>query len=675
MCRLASSLALSLVAGAAFAGPRTPVAEFFAQHIDTSIPALSGIPAKMEAGDVAGAEKVFADYVRANLRTDDICRNWIERNYTPYLLSNLTARAEAVMDYRLSSCGTAFHFADHKVDWESNPTYNNYKEWTWQLNRHSCFDPLAEYYLKTGDERAVTVWLDMLDAWLDQALVPEKAGAHETKCWRTIDSGIRIGRWMVQFAAFARSPQVSDAFITRYCISVWEHGRRLRANTTSGNWLFIELVALMHISKAYPFLTDAAAWGDYASRRQREEIDRQVYPDGFQYELTTAYHGCVIRDILEIVNFHRRLGLEPPDSLREKLEKMFEVYTYLCTPGFSTPDLNDGEEVFVPGHLGTARRLFPEREDFRWFATGGQEGTPPDFLSLAMPYAGAVVFRDSWRRDAVWAYLDASPFGYGHQHEDKLNFLLWAYGHPMLIEGGNYLYDTSEMRRYALSTRAHNTIRIDGRDQSQWRTYRWRGEDINRKADLEFSTTPGRDRARAAFTAGYGPQGIPVVHDRTVVFVKDEKGLPPFFVVADRLTAKDGARHAFQAIWHLDSRCYLAIDGATFTGKFDDGVGFFAATSAADACITNRIGQKTPELQGWLPVWDARPHEDIKIPTPVVEGAFTGARRIVTVFCPYRNWRSPIVGVRASDDPADTTFTLLLADGTERTLDAAEAAR
>ena len=663
-------IALSIATlGVAHAGPRTSVAEFFAKHVDTSIPELSEIPARMEAGDVAGAEKAFADYVRAHLRTDEICRDWIGKEYSPKEMSNLVARAEAIMDYRLSSCGTEFHFADHKVDWESNPTYNHYKEWTWQLNRHWCFNPLFEYYLKTGDERAVTVWLDMLDSWLNQALVPPPdTHAHATKCWRTIDAGIRASRWVAQFPAFARSSQVSDEFITRYFISVWEHGQRLRTHTTSGNWLFIELGALMHVSMAYPFLNDAAEWRAFSARRQREEVERQVYPDGFQYELTTAYQGCVLNDVGGIADFHERLGLEPPAFVRGTLEKAYEVYTFLCTPSFVTPNLNDGENAYVPAKCAKALERFPNRADFRWFATHGKEGTPPKFLSLAMPYAGAVVFRDSWRPDAVWAYMDASPFGYGHQHEDKLNFLLHAYGRPMLIEGGNYFYDASEMRKYVLSTRAHNTIRIDGKDQNARRTYRWRDADIRKKADLEFSTTPGRDFAKAAFTEGYGPSGIPVVHERTVLFVKDEKGLPPFFAVVDRLTAKDEARHAFQSIWHL-APCRLAIDGAAFSGDFGKGVGLFAATSAADACITNRIAQKTPELQGWLPVWNAGPHEDIHIPTPVVEGSFAGARRIVTVFCPYRDGTSPIKGVRASDDPAETTFTLILSNGTERTFE------
>ena len=65
-----------LVQAAAFAGPRTPITEFFAKHVDTSVPALADIPARMAAGDVVGAEKLFAAHVRATLRHDALNGDW-----------------------------------------------------------------------------------------------------------------------------------------------------------------------------------------------------------------------------------------------------------------------------------------------------------------------------------------------------------------------------------------------------------------------------------------------------------------------------------------------------------------------------------------------------------------------------------------------------------------------
>ena len=657
--------AIACVAAVCVAGPRTTPEEFFTKHLDISIPALSSIPAKMAAGDLVGAEKVFADYVRATLRNDALNKDWLERKYKGKELRALKRRAEEIMDYRLSSCGMPHHFTDHKVDWDLNPTFNKYKEWTWQLSRHPFWTTLAEYYTATGDEKAVTVWIDMISSWFDQALVPEKASPGATHCWRTIEAGIRMSGWSRQIAAFAKSPQVTDEFLTRYFISIWEHGWRLRNNSTNGNWLLMELHGLLRITLLYPFLNDAPEWKAYALKLLGEEFSRQVYPDGFQYELATGYHGVVISNYLGVFDLYEQLGLEKPEFIRKGLEKMFEAYVRISTPSAGTPAINDGSNVNVARWCRRASELYPERADFRWFATGGKEGAPPDYLSTVFPWAGAVVFRTSWAKDAVWGYMDGSPFGRGHQHEDKLNFVMHAYGKVMLTEGGNYMYDSSDCRKYVLSTRAHNTIRIDGFEQNRRRTYRWKDEDINVKADVEFSTSPARDRAHSVYKDGYGPQQKPVTHDRTVLFLKEEPGLAPFFVVIDRLSAPNDRPHAFEIMWHLEE-CKLAIDGQNFTGDFGNGLGLAAAMSDASAKITDMKGQHEPYFQGWMPIWIGGPHEHRPIPTPVVQGTFSGAKRIVTVLYPYRDGKNMLRGVKADPDPQSTSFTLVLADGTER---------
>ena len=652
-----------LIAASAFAGPRTPLREFFTEHVDLSLPGFAGVAEKLEANDVAGAEKIFADYVRANLQTEKVCREWLEKEYTPKQLSDLKAKAAMVMGYTLSSCGTSHHFPDNKVIWEANPTPNQYREWTYQLNRHWDLTVLAEYYLKTGDEKAVGTWIDMMDCWLNQATVPEKGvGAGLTKCWRTLDSAIRVKNWNLQIAVFAKASKVSDELLTRIFASIWEHGWRLRGNPTSGNWLLTELRGLLTISVLYPFLKDASEWESFSLKRLEQEFSRQIYPDGFQCELTTAYHGVSINEYRGVLDFYLDLGCEPPPFILEGLERMYGVYPRLCSPRWQTPNLNDGEYASVCWWCRKALELYPDREDFRWFATMEKQGAPPDFLSYAFPYAGAVTFRDSWRHDAVWAYFDASPFGYGHQHEDKLNFVMEAYGREMLVEGGNYFYDSSDMRKYVLSTRAHNTIRIDGQDQNQRRTYTWRPDDIRKKADFEFEATPGRDRARASYAAGYGPRILKVVHDRTVLFLKDVEGLCPFFVIVDRLTAPDDEPHKYGILWHLGGGS-LAITNSSFNCDFGKGVGLFGAVSDAEASITDKKGQKKPELQGWKAVWTSDPNAQRATPTSAVEGTFTGSRRIATVLYPYRNGKCPVRGIRTSSDMTSTDFELLLDNG------------
>ena len=106
--------------------------------------------------------------------------------------------------------------------------------------------------------------------------------------------------------------------------------------------------------------------------------------------------------------------------------------------------------------------------------------------------------RSGWERDARYLLLDVGPFGYGHQHEDKLNLLLHAYGRLLLAEGGNYAYDSSEMRRYVLSTRAHNTIRVDGHDQNRRLYFHGVTPDLTEPCGARWRFTPALARSRSS---------------------------------------------------------------------------------------------------------------------------------------------------------------------------------
>ncbi len=74
--------------------------------------------------------------------------------------------------------------------------------------------------------------------------------------------------------------------------------------------------------------------------------------------------------------------------------------------------------------------------------------------SYRFPYAGQFILRSGWDQKDLWLCMDGGPFGYGHQHEDKLSVTLTAFGKSLLVEGGVYTYDASDWRRYVLNSRA-----------------------------------------------------------------------------------------------------------------------------------------------------------------------------------------------------------------------------
>ena len=115
----------------------------------------------------------------------------------------------------------------------------------------------------------------------------------------------------------------------------------------------------------------------------------------------------------------------------------------------------------APGLTIIAKTVnFPDNTVFQWVVSKGKQGEKPSFTSCVLPYSGFAVMRTGWKKEDTWGLLDCAPFGRGHQHEDKLSFLMYAGGKLLLTEGGNYAYDTSKMREYVLSSASHNTMKI-----------------------------------------------------------------------------------------------------------------------------------------------------------------------------------------------------------------------
>ncbi len=641
-------------------GPLLSELDFFTNRLDTTIPALAGIPARVAAGDLAGARKIFADHLRKSLRPETVLGDWYAKTNMPAAVKSFRQKAALVMDHTLNTLGTSWHF-EGPVEWEFNPTYNGYREWNYHISYFDCGDPLAELYLVTHDDALARGWRELLLSFISSNPLPEKAGPGSTKCWRSLDTATRTFYLTRQLHAFISSPVCDDAFLVTLFRSVWEHGLRLRTgHAYRGNWFTNEMSSLARLTFYYPYFKETREWRDYALGRLQAELDRQVYPDGFQSELAPGYHCGVMRHFLSVVETAGACDEPLPPAFVQGVERMFLIFPRLARPDLRSPNVNDSGNASAGPLARSALRHYPHNDVMRWFATDRREGRPPEWLSCEMPYAGFAAFRNSWEPDALWAFLDGGPYGMAHQHEDKLNVLLSAYGKNMIVEAGTFAYDTSEMRKYVLSTRAHNTVRIDGLDQNRHTGYRWKDEDITRKSDLVFRTTPTRDWAEATFADGYGPAKIPVRHARRLIFHKAESGLPPFFVVVDRLSAADGRQHAFEQLWHLEN--------CTYTGRADSfsadfGGGVWLTGTFSQAGLVDKKGQHTPEYQGWLPIHTGDEHEHRAVHTPTLCGTFDGALRLVTVFMPTRGTSVRLAGVRAASDSTARDYTLFLSDG------------
>lgn len=513
------------------------------------------------------------------------------------------------------------HFPNNCINWLHNETrlrdgdtagtaFN--PEWQWQLNRMSFWYDMAQAYRLTADARYPQAWVAQLRSFVFQCPPPPPGVADNAygSTWRTIEAGLRMsGNWPDAFHAFLLCPTVTDADLLLYMHSSLQHGRHLIATRSTGNWLTMEMNGLYTVGVVFPEFAEAQLWRDTGTEILSQQMQQQFLPDGAQYELTPAYHNvalCNITAPLRLAHATGRVG-EMPENYIAPIEQAWDFSLRILTPDRSLPKLNNSWPLDMGAQFRRNRVTedFPLREDFRWLATEGREGSAPlpaagaGSISHAFPYAGYYVMRSGWDRDVNYILLDAGPLGAAHVHQDKLNLIFYCWGRELLFDGGGGSYEHSLWRQYALDTFSHNTILVDGKPQ--------RRDPHNREANIsrapldnDWQSSPDYDSVRGIYNEGYGSEDhCPVTHIRRVYFHK-----PDLLILADTLIPCDDKPHDYQARWHLMTTQTRIDAKSAQVLTTDVGLSNLAIVPLGGGVavlpeVATASGQVEPEILGW----------------------------------------------------------------------------
>jgi hypothetical protein len=156
--------------------------------------------------------------------------------------------------------------------------------------------------------------------------------------------------------------------------------------------------------------------------------------------------------------------------------------------------------------------------------------------------------------DEVRLLADAGPLGFlsiaAHGHADALSFVLNIGDREILIDPGTYAYHTEpQWRRYFRSTRAHNTVGIDGEDQSvQTGNFMWSNH--ARARCIEFEAV-GDTQHFVGEQYGYERLADPVVHRREIMLDIRRQ----LIEVTDLIRC--AATHDVRRSWHFAEDCQV----------------------------------------------------------------------------------------------------------------------
>ena len=502
-----------------------------------------------------------------------------------------------------------WHF--NPTDTQQNPSYTGEfrREWTVILNRLREWRILSENFRFSGNGLYIRKLDSLIQDWVLNNPVEPPGTTHELwlSSWRTLDAGARVSNSWPRAWQYARKcPDLADSTLFSWARSWMDHGIYLAENTGEFNWLTTESQGLYTIGIFFPEFQQATNWKSLAIERLISALAADVYPDGSQVELSPHYHRIALQDFTGVWQLARLNGEDLDPIYQESLEAMVSYLIGISMPNRQAPRLNDAITEDVKRYLSEeGLELFPERQDFRWLGTDGEEGLPPPSVSTLFPWAGQAVMRENWEENAHYLLFEYGPYGEGfHQNEDKLGIHLAPYGDLMVFEAGTYTFGNSDLHLYGNASRAHSVITIDGLGQNRDAVY----PQFNRAEtpyEVYWNTQPLFDYASARFGElageGYGTYPSEEVFDRGtwqrhVFYLK-----PNLFVLIDVLIPNDNLRHTYRSFFHLNADEAILEPNTLRTQIVEPGRPSFSITPLLDEDLEATLikGQEIGSLLGW----------------------------------------------------------------------------
>ena len=497
-----------------------------------------------------------------------------------------------------------------------------------ELNRHQHLPRLAKAYHWTKDERYAAEAVAQLRGWIEQN--PPGFGIN----WQSsLEIGIRAISWLWTLFLLLPSPHLDDASAQRIGDSLFaqlEHVHRYTSQFSSPNTHLIgEAAALFIGGVVFRDRKRSAAWMRQGAALLVREADRQILEDGAHADLAACYHCYALDFYLQALVLAEPNHFRFPERMRRKVDGMLNFVMHLATPIGTIPLLGDddgGRALALQQRnygsfndaLGLGAVLF-QRTDFKhragdfceetfwllgkraWESFGLMESAPPAETQAVFKSAGCAIQRSGWGPLDSQLVFDTGGLGMltgGHSHADALSLVLFSHGRELLVDPGTCVYNGApEWRSYFRSTRAHNTVAIDGRDQAETGgTFRWKTRLSTRMlCDPSFP----REYLEAE-QDGYARLPHGVIHRRRLLNIPGE-----YWIVVDDFHGsgeKSSGQHTFDFHYHLAAGVdpVLLRPRATDVEVWAEQAGLFLGIYASRAIASELIAGQSAPIAGWI---------------------------------------------------------------------------
>jgi uncharacterized heparinase superfamily protein len=417
--------------------------------------------------------------------------------------------------------------------------------WRFHLHYFDYLRDLAIFALHRDRATAYATFRDLVTSWIDTHT------RLDGDAWHPYTISLRIVNWCEAAIVFHPEPDLAARLHESIAAQAEFLSHHLEYDVR-GNHLLENARALLRAAEFFD--GDAPRqWRRIATKLLEREIPEQILADGGHFERAPGYH-------LRVMDVLRDCGVD--------VTRMREFLDAIVPPNGRLPLLKD--TVRDPSVI-LSRFAQDDGGGSHWLASSG--------------YA---VMRDDARGDHLIADFGRVCPDYlpAHAHADMFSYELTIGGQPVIVDSGVFEYAEGEWRTWFRSTAAHNTVEIDGRDQSEmWGSFR-----VGRRARVlrtSWNETPERTTIDGTHD-GYAP----LLHRRVITALHE----PRIWIILDCVSGEPG--HIARSFIHLHpDRPQLAI---TPLGNVNvsEGSGWYSEQFGVKQ--TNRVITLTASTPAWF---------------------------------------------------------------------------
>jgi hypothetical protein len=500
------------------------------------------------------------------------------------------------------------------IDWEFPPTIldvsvDNLRR---MLNRQEFLISLAQAALLTGEDRYADCVSRLLDDWIKSH--PIGIGPS----WREfLEVSKRSCVWLMVHSLlgnYQSMASIKPILIEQLSINAGYLYRHLSFHSPN-NHLITETKTLAILGMLLAGHPRADAWWRRGSDIFFQQILKQTHPDGVNAEQSMGYHLIVCRDVLEFMILAQQYGKIVPPDFTEAALSMVEFIDACRKPKDGLPvygdseTINTDEDVDLILHL--ARHIFHEysfqestcSNTYRglWYlphqpiSIGFERSTAEDMrLVRTFPFGGHTIMKSADRYLAFKHSLFGLDIPKVHGHADALSIELSNNERDLLIDPGSYGYVDDEYRNYFRSTRAHNTVVVDGMNQTPLFGAMLTGRRTTAKAKKVLHN----DHFSFVLAShnGYERLKQPITHSRAILFTQSN-----IWIILD--TFKGIGSHTFDQFWHFHHEIFPTIDDNLVCSVSSNNDPVLRIVPLLTSDINASIGKgETTPLLGWSSV-------------------------------------------------------------------------